>query len=70
MCRIGTEAIARSGLPGELAREGFIEAVAEFHARLDSVVSDAMRRSVRWPKAPNSLGSRMATNLRAAGVEL
>ena len=49
---------------------GFIGAVAEFHVRLDSVVSDAMRRSVRWPKAPNSLGSRMATNLRAAGVEL
>jgi 3-hydroxyisobutyrate dehydrogenase-like beta-hydroxyacid dehydrogenase len=37
------------------------------------MVSDAMRRSVRWPKAPNGLGNalrRMATNLRAAGVEL
>jgi hypothetical protein len=32
-----------------------------------------MRRSVRWPKAPNGLGNalrRMATNLRGAGVEL
>jgi hypothetical protein len=32
-----------------------------------------MRRSVRWPKAPNGLGNalrRMATNLRAAGIEL
>jgi hypothetical protein len=62
MCRIGTEAIARSGLSalgatGELAREGFIGTVAEFHARLDSMVSDAMRRSVRWPQAPNSLGN-------------
>ena len=57
----------------ELAREGFTGTVAELHARLDSMVSDAMRRSVRWPKAPNGLGNalrRMATNLRAAGVEL
>ena len=57
----------------ELAREGFTGTVAELHARLESMVSDAMRRSVRWPKAPNGLGNalrRMATNLRAAGVEL
>ena len=57
----------------ELAREGFTGTVADLHARLDSMVSDAMRRSVRWPKAPNGLGNalrRMATNLRAAGVEL
>ena len=57
----------------ELAREGFTGTVAGLHARLDSMVSDAMRRSVRWPKAPNGLGNalrRMATNLRAAGVEL
>jgi hypothetical protein len=41
--------------------------------RLDSTVSEAVRRSVRWPKAPNVLGNalrRMATNLRAAGIEL
>ena len=57
----------------ELARDGFTGTVAELHTRLDSMVSDAMRRSVRWPKAPNGLGNalrRMATNLRAAGVEL
>jgi hypothetical protein len=57
----------------ELAREGFTGTVAELHALLDSMVSDAMRRSVRWPKAPNRLGNalrRMATTLRAAGVEL
>ena len=57
----------------ELAREGFTGTVAELRARLDSMVSDAMRRSVRWPKAPNGLSSslrRMAATLRAAGIEL
>ena len=57
----------------ELARAGFTGTVAELRARLDSMVSEAMRRSVRWPKAPNVLGNalrRMATNLRAAGIEL
>ena len=57
----------------ELAREGFTGTVAELHARLDSMVSDAMRRSVRWPKAPNILSNalrRMATNLREAGIEI
>jgi hypothetical protein len=37
------------------------------------MVSEALRRSVRWPKAPNALSSairRMAPNLRAAGIEL
>ena len=57
----------------ELAREGFTGTVAELLAQLDSMVSDAMRRSVRWPKAPNGLGNalrRMATSFRAAGIEL
>ena len=57
----------------ELAREGFTGTVAELHVRLDSMVSKARRRSLRWPKAPNVLGNalrRMATNLRAAGIEL
>ena len=57
----------------ELAREGFTGTVAELRARLDSMVSEALRRSVRWPKAPNALSNairRMATNLRAAGIEL
>jgi hypothetical protein len=56
-----------------LANEGFTGTVAELRARLDSMVSEATRRSVRWPKAPNVLGNalrRMATNLRAAGIEL
>ena len=39
----------------ELTREGFTGAVAELHTPLDSMVSDAMRRSVRWPKGPNGL---------------
>ena len=57
----------------ELAREGFTATVAELHARLDSMVSDATRRLVRWPKAPNILSNalrRMATNLREAGIEI
>ena len=57
----------------ELAREGFTGTMAGLRTRLDSMVSDAMRRSVRWPKAPNGLGNalrRMATSLRAARVEL
>jgi hypothetical protein len=57
----------------ELAREGFTGTVAELRTRLDSMVSDATRRSVRWPKAPSGLGNalrRMASNLRAAGIQL
>jgi hypothetical protein len=57
----------------ELAREGFTGTVAELRARLDSMVSEALRRSVRWPKAPNILSNalrRMATNLRDAGLEI
>ena len=57
----------------ELAREGFTGTVAELRTRLDSMVSDAIRRSVRWPKAPNGLSSalrRMVATLRAAGIEL
>ena len=60
-------------LLAELAREGFTGTVAELRARLDSMVSDTMRRSVRWPKAPNGLSSalrRMAATLRAAGIQL
>jgi len=56
----------------ELAREGFTGTVAELHARLGSMVGDATRRSVRWPKAPNILSNalrRMAANLREAGIE-
>ena len=57
----------------ELAQEGFSGTVTELHARLASMMSESMRRSVRWPKAPNALGNalrRMAANLRAAGIEI
>jgi hypothetical protein len=43
----------------ELAREGFTGTVAELGVRLDSMVSEAMRRSVRWPKAPTSWATRL-----------
>ena len=55
----------------ELAREGFSGTVTELHARLTCMMSESMRRSVRWPKAPNALGNalrRMAANLRAVGI--
>ena len=58
----------------ELAHEGFTGTVAELRVRLDSMVSETIRSSVvQWPKAPNALGNalrRMATNLRAAEIEL
>src|SRR5271168_2929203 len=57
----------------ELAQEGFSGTVTELHARLTSMMSESMRRSVRWPKAPSVLGSalrRIASNLRAVGIEI
>jgi hypothetical protein len=57
----------------ELARTGFRGSTAELLFRLNAMVSDGIKRSPRWPKAPNALGNalrRMASNLRAAGVEL
>ena len=57
----------------ELAQEGFSGTVTELHARLSCMMSESMRRSVRWPKAPNALGNalrRMAANLRAVGIEI
>jgi len=57
----------------QLAREGFSGTVAELHARLNCIVSESMRRSIRWPKAPSALGSalrRMASNLRAVGINI
>jgi hypothetical protein len=57
----------------ELAQEGFSGTVTELHARLTCMMSESMRRSVRWPKAPNALGNalrRMAANLRAVGIEI
>jgi len=57
----------------ELAREGSTGGTAELLARLNTVVSENVRPSVRWPKAPNALTNslrRMAGNLRSAGIEL
>jgi len=57
----------------KLAGEGFSGTVAELLARLNCMVSEGMRRSVRWPKAPNALSNalrRMASNLRAVGIEI
>ena len=57
----------------ELAREGFCGTVTELHVQLNCMVGDGLRRSVRWPKAPNALSSalrRMTGNLRNAGIEL
>ena len=47
--------------------------VAELLARLNCIMSESMRRSLRWPKAPNALGTalrRMASDFRAAGIEI
>ena len=57
----------------ELAQDAFSGTSAELLVRLNSIVSEHTRRSVRWPKAPNALGNmlrRMASNLRSAGIEL
>src|SRR5277367_4957087 len=57
----------------ELAKEGFNGTVTELHARLTCMMSEGIRRSVRWPKAPNALSNalrRMAANLRAAGIQI
>jgi hypothetical protein len=57
----------------ELAQEGFSGTVTELHARLTGMMSESMRRSVRWPKAPNALSNalcRMAANLRCSGIDI
>ena len=57
----------------ELARDGFSGSSAELLTRLNNMVSEHTRRSVRWPKAPNALANalkRMASNLRAVGIDL
>ena len=51
---LALEASPLYGPLAELAREGFTGTLAELHARLDSMVSDAMRRSVRRPKTPRA----------------
>ena len=57
----------------ELGSLGFSGTVAELFLRLQSMVGDLDRRSVRWPKAPHVLGNalrRMTSNLREVGIEL
>jgi hypothetical protein len=57
----------------KLAQEGLSGTVAELFARLNCMMSESTRRSVRWSKAPNALSNalrRMATNLRATGIEI
>ena len=76
--RIETHKLALDSSPlyqpvAELAQEGFSGTVAELHARLNCMMSESMRRSLRWPKAPNALSNalrRMAGNLRAVGIEI
>ena len=57
----------------ELAKEGFSGTVTELNARLTCMMSEGARRSVRWPKEPNALSGalrRLASNLRATGIEI
>jgi hypothetical protein len=57
----------------QLAQEGFSGTITELHARLNCMMSESMRRSIRWPKAPNALSNalrRMANNLRAVGIQI
>jgi len=76
--RVETHNLALESSPlyepvAQLAREGFSGTVTEPYARLTCMMSESMRRSVRWPKAPNALGNalrRMAANLRAVGIEI
>ncbi len=56
-----------------LAREGFCGTAAELLELLNKTAPDTIRRSARWPKAPNSLANtlrRMASNLRSVGIDL
>jgi hypothetical protein len=76
--RIETRNLALESSPlyepiAKLAQEGFSGTVAELHVRLNSMMSENMRRSVHWSKAPNALGNalrRIASNLRASGIEI
>ena len=57
----------------ELALQGFSGTVTDLQTRLNSMMSESVRRSLRWPKAPSALGSalrRMAGNLRAVGIDI
>ena len=56
-----------------LVEKGFTGSDAELIVLLNSMLSENLRRSVRWPKTPSALGTalrRIAGNLRAAGIEI
>jgi hypothetical protein len=56
-----------------LAETGFRGTMVELLGQLQMLVGDDARRSPSWPRTANSLGNtlrRMASNLRAAGIEL
>ena len=52
----------------ELGHEGFTGTVAELRVRLDSMVSQTMRGSVHWPKAPNALGNALRRMVSVFGT--
>jgi hypothetical protein len=57
----------------ELARAGFNGSTAELLESLNEISDERLKRSARWPKAPNVLGNslrRLAGNLRSAGIEI
>jgi len=57
----------------EAARAGFMGTSSELLSLLNKLASNSIRRSRRWPKAPNALSSvlrRMVGNLRASGIQI
>jgi hypothetical protein len=57
----------------EVARAGFSGTSSELLLLLSKLASDGIRRSARWPKAPNALSNalrRMAGSLRSNGIEI
>jgi hypothetical protein len=60
------------GESGSRAAAGFTGTNAELLSTQNKVVSDQIRHSSLWPKAPNALSNalrRMASNLRADGSQ-
>ncbi len=56
-----------------LAEQGFAGSGAELLVCLNNMLSENLKRSVRWPKTPSALGTalrRIAGNLRAEGIEI
>lgn len=76
--RADAQALALESAPlyeplAKLAGEGFSGTTSKLLTRLSTMVTEATRRSNRWPKAPNALSNalrRMAGNLRSVGMEV